>query len=97
MTTKNKHIARPCLLCEIGANLSSYHVMKHETEPKTFQAFQDQLLKEPIREFIHPDFKTIDMQCYKYLDFDDYETLGFVDIKEDDCMLELFHDDIEME
>lgn len=53
-----------CVFCDIGADMSTYHVMMHEIDNmKKFQAFHDQLLNEPLptkqTDFTPPHFDNI--------------------------------------
>lgn len=78
MTTQNKNnVIQPCVLCEIGSNMSSYHRLKHNENPKAVDAFHERLMLEPLEDFDHPPF---------YCDDDDIEIdfLDDIDMTEDE-------------
>jgi len=77
MTTQNKNnVIQPCVLCEIGANMSSYHRLRHNENPKGVDAFHERLMLEPLEDFDHPPFHCDD-------DDIDIDFLDDIDMTED--------------
>lgn len=78
MNTQNKNnVIEPCVLCEIGGNMSSYHRLRHNENPKGVDAFHERLMLEPLEDFNHPPF---------YCDDDEIELdfLDDIDMTEDE-------------
>lgn len=74
MTTKQK--SKPCVLCEIGCNMSSYHKLRHAENPKSVDEFKKQLMLEPLdkkNDFVHPPFYVGDLDDFDFDCFDDFD------------------------
>lgn len=62
---------RPCVLCSIGVEFNDYHLLRHSQTTGRAEAFNDALMKEPIKEFDHEPFDF----------FDDFDGFDFEDVE----------------
>ena len=59
--------------CECGGKYTDEHKTFHEGSRKHLRFLGNQLMQEPIEDFEHPPFETVDMTYFHVFDFDDIQ------------------------
>jgi hypothetical protein len=60
-------------ICECGGKYTKEHKNFHETSRKHNKYLSEKLMKEPLEDFNHPPFHTVDMTYFQPFDLDDIE------------------------